>query len=460
MAQVTDPARARSVATEIVTLLRSGGFLAYFAGGCVRDELLGLHPSDYDVATSATPRQIEGLLKQPRFATHFVGEAFGVTLVKVDGIPVEVATFRSDGTYTDKRRPDSVVFSTPHEDAQRRDFTINALFLDPLSAVRTPVWGQKFLARGQATVAGEVIDLVGGIADLKAGLIRAVGDAHARLKEDDLRALRAVRFAARYGFKIEGLTAQAIIQHAGDLAGVSRERIGEELRRMLLGRTGETRIAAAQLLATLGLDLPVFGPVIDADSPITKRRQTEGNSEGSSGGNGEQSSWPALAAVGLDAGLGTLLAALMVDRQFGSKPCWWAGAVEHWRRGLCLSNDELVALVGTLESLWQLQHEWGGATVSGQKRMAAKACFGSTMEVLGGISPAEAAEVRKRVAELEIIGPGIHPLPILGGAELIAAGYKPGPDFKRMLDMVYDAQLEGQICDLAGAMELVQRRRI
>ncbi len=444
MAQVSDPTHARSVATEIVSLLRQAGFLAYFAGGCVRDELLGLHPSDYDVATSATPRQIEGLLKQPKFATHFVGEAFGVTLVKAEGVPVEVATFRSDGTYTDKRRPDSVVFSTPHDDAQRRDFTINALFLDPLSAVRTA-------ARGGATVAGEVIDLVGGVADLQAGVIRAVGDAHARLKEDDLRALRAVRFAARYGFAIEASTAQAITLHAAALAGVSRERIGEELRRMLM-RSAPARVAAVRLLVSLGLDIPLFGPIAGADGAGTVRQR--------GGSLPDQTAWPALEAAAAGANFGTLLAALLVDRQPGTEPQWWAGTVEHWRRGLCLSNDELAAMTGTLESLWQLQHEWSGATVAVQKRMAARECFASALQVLGGTSPREAEKAVFRVKELEIIGPGINPMPLVGGGDLIAAGYKPGPDFKRMLDMVYDAQLEGRICDLAGAMELVRQQRI
>ena len=445
MAQVSDPARARSIATEIVSLLRQAGFLAYFAGGCVRDELLGLHPSDYDVATSATPRQIEALLKPPRFATHFVGEAFGVTLVKAEGMPVEVATFRSDGTYTDKRRPDSVLFSTPHEDAQRRDFTINALFLDPLSAVRTP-------SPNHATVAGEVIDLVGGISDLRAGLIRAVGDPHARLKEDDLRALRAVRFAARYGFEIEPRTAQAITLHAASLAGVSRERIGDELRRMLLRQTGQARIAAAQLLSMLGLDVPLFGSASHGVSlPVTTQPAT---------GNQDHSLWPALAAVGSNADFGALLAAILVDRQSGTEPRWWASSADLWRRGLCLSNEELAAMVGTLENLWQLQHNWTGASVAGQKRLAAGQHFAAALEVLSGISPDEAAEVRARVAELKIIGPGLNPFPILGGGELIAAGFKPGPDFKRLLDMVYDAQLEGAICDLAGAMELVRQQRI
>jgi len=444
MAKVSDPAHARTVATEIVSLLRQAGFLAYFAGGCVRDELLGLSPSDYDVATSATPRQIEGLLKQPKFATHFVGEAFGVTLVKAEGVPVEVATFRSDGTYTDKRRPDSVVFSTPHDDAQRRDFTINALFLDPLSAVRTP-------ARGGATVAGEVIDLVGGVADLRAGVIRAVGDAHARLKEDDLRALRAVRFAARFGFAIEASTAQAITLHASALAGVSRERIGEELRRMLM-QSAQARVAAVRLLVSLGLDHPLFGSVHGSDEAGSVQRWGASLRD--------QTVWPALAAVAGDANFGTLLAALLVDRQRGTEPRWWAAAVEQWRRGLCLSNDELAALTGTLESLWQLQREWAGATVAVQKRMAARESFAAALAMFGEISAAEAEKTVKRVKELEIIGSGINPLPLLGGGDLIAAGYKPGPNFKRMLEMVYDAQLEGRICDLAGAMELVRQQRI
>ncbi|QKK09997.1 MAG: CCA tRNA nucleotidyltransferase [Planctomycetota bacterium] len=233
---------ARGTAASIVRRLREAGHVAYFAGGCVRDELLGLDPVDYDVATDARPDAIQAMFRK----TAAVGASFGVVLVKEAGGVVEVATFRSDGPYTDNRRPDRVEFADAAHDAERRDFTINALFLDPLAA------------EDSASIHGHVIDHVGGMADLRARVIRAVGDPERRLAEDHLRALRAVRFAARFGFAIEQGTASAIREHASDLEGVSRERVGDELRRMFLA---ETRAEAAGLLDELSLDGVVLGVV-------------------------------------------------------------------------------------------------------------------------------------------------------------------------------------------------------
>ncbi|VAX42094.1 CCA tRNA nucleotidyltransferase, partial [hydrothermal vent metagenome] len=273
--------QARNAATAIVRTLRGKGHTAYFAGGCVRDALLGAEPVDFDVATSARPEQVQALFRQ----TAAVGASFGVVLVKERGVMVEVATFRSDGPYSDKRRPDHVEFADAEHDAQRRDFTINALFLDPLAgdAEKSPVCAQKScppspgLQSGGASEehradqtdrpptevggsemegASGIIDFVGGLDDLRAGCIRAVGDPAQRLAEDHLRALRAVRFAARYGFEIEPRTAAAIRAHATDLAGVSCERIGEEFRRMM---AHPSRAQAAELLGELGLDGVLLG---------------------------------------------------------------------------------------------------------------------------------------------------------------------------------------------------------
>src|SRR6185503_19720684 len=174
------------VATDVVRRLRAAGFETYLAGGCVRDRLLGREPGDYDVATAAPPDTVRTLFRR----TIPVGARFGVILVLEHGAPFEVATFRSDDAYVDGRRPSGVRPATAAEDAQRRDFTINALFQDPIT--------------------GEVIDFVGGKTDLGAGVIRAIGDADARIKEDRLRMLRAVRFAARFGFTIEPTTLDAI----------------------------------------------------------------------------------------------------------------------------------------------------------------------------------------------------------------------------------------------------------
>jgi poly(A) polymerase len=210
---------ARRAGEAIIRTLVQAGHAAYFAGGCVRDELLGLTPTDYDVATDATPDRISALF--PR--TSEVGAAFGVVLVKSGREVTEVATFRSEGAYSDRRRPDSVTFSNPAEDAKRRDYTVNALFLDPHAGGAGSVEGAVVTSHGSH---GRVIDFVGGLLDLERRVLRAVGDPDQRLAEDHLRALRAARLAAKLGFQIDPGTAQAIRQHASQLQGVSRERIG------------------------------------------------------------------------------------------------------------------------------------------------------------------------------------------------------------------------------------------
>src|SRR6476620_3024901 len=208
----------REVAIGVVRRLRQAGYEALWAGGCVRDELLGVEPADYDVATSARPEDVQRTFAR----TVAVGESFGVVAVigprRFDGSfpKVEVATFRSDGAYIDGRRPESVVFSTAAEDAQRRDFTINGMFFDPLES--------------------RVLDYVGGRADLKAGVLRAIGDPRARFREDKLRLMRAVRMAARFDFPIEDATAAAIREMAPEITVVSAERIADELRKMLVHR--------------------------------------------------------------------------------------------------------------------------------------------------------------------------------------------------------------------------------
>lgn len=225
-----DPTEQRNFAMDVFRRLREAGFEAYLAGGCVRDQLLGRTPKDYDVATSATPAEIRKLFGFRR--TLAVGAAFGVITVvgpKPAGM-VEVATFREDAGYSDGRRPDSVTFSSAAEDAKRRDFTINGLFYD--------------------ATADRVIDYVGGCDDLKGRLIRAIGDPFERFAEDKLRMLRAVRFASFFGFAIEEQTLAAIGRMADEIAIVSPERIAMEMRRMLVEGG---RCEAVRLLLVTGL---------------------------------------------------------------------------------------------------------------------------------------------------------------------------------------------------------------
>ena len=231
----------KQFATQVVHKLRNAGFQALWAGGCVRDQLLGLSPQDYDVATDATPEQVQKLF--PR--TYAVGASFGVIEVigrrKRSGPPlrVQVTTFRTEGPYSDGRHPDHVRFATAREDALRRDFTINGMFFDPVS--------------------GQVIDYVGGQADLQAGILRAIGNPAERFAEDKLRMLRAVRFAARFELEIEPSTAAAIRAMADQIRTVSAERIAEELRKML---TDRHRVRAMELMWQMGLVHPLLPELV------------------------------------------------------------------------------------------------------------------------------------------------------------------------------------------------------
>jgi poly(A) polymerase len=249
-AVAADPESARRFAIQVVSRLREAGHEALWAGGCVRDQLLGRTPADFDVATSAHPDAVRELFGRRR--TLAVGAAFGViTVVGPQGAGhVEVTTFRTDAAYTDGRHPAGVRFSTPQEDAQRRDFTINGLFFDPLE--------------------GKVHDYVGGQADLAEGVVRAIGVASQRFAEDHLRMLRAVRFSAGFGFILEADTRSAIERMASRITIVSPERIAAELR-LMIARPGRT--AALDLLLDTGLAAEVLPEVALPDAmPIPTDR--------------------------------------------------------------------------------------------------------------------------------------------------------------------------------------------
>jgi poly(A) polymerase len=250
-----DESPQRDFALDVVRKLRAAGYIAYWAGGCVRDRLLSRVPKDYDVATSAQPEQIREIFGRRR--TLAIGAAFGVICVvgPREAGQVEVTTFRRDAGYSDGRHPDSVSFSGPEEDAQRRDFTINGLFFDPL--------------------AEEVIDFVGGREDLASGIVRAIGDPFERFREDKLRMLRAVRFTATFGFHLDAATQAAIQQMAAEIGVVSAERIAQELRLMLIH---PSRTAALQLLLDTGLLAAVLPEAaLMRGIPQGKKVQPEGD---------------------------------------------------------------------------------------------------------------------------------------------------------------------------------------
>jgi len=217
---------AKSSATSLASKLAGAGYTAYFAGGCVRDKLLGLSPKDYDIATSATPAEVLKLFP----GSNEVGAHFGVVIAKHENYHIEIATFRTDGSYRDGRRPDSVTFSTPDEDAHRRDFTINGLFENPFT--------------------GEIIDHVGGTADIHSRVIRAIGIPADRFQEDALRLLRAIRFSTTLGFPIEPVTLEAIKNSAHLLDQISPERIRDEFSKII---SSPNRRRGLELLTETGL---------------------------------------------------------------------------------------------------------------------------------------------------------------------------------------------------------------
>src|SRR6266404_754538 len=234
-----------NAARKVIARLRENGHIAYFAGGCVRDMVRGLTPKEYDVVTDARPEAVQTLF--PR--TFAVGAHFGVIIVLEKGFQFEVATFRSDDAYIDGRHPSAVHFSSPEEDAQRRDFTINGMFYDP--------------------VIGEVIDLVGGQADIAAKLVRAIGDPAKRFAEDRLRMLRAVRFATVLDYQIDHKTWDALTGNASSINQISAERIREELVRIF---SSPNRLRGWDLLDASGL-MPAVLPELEAMKGVLQPEQ-------------------------------------------------------------------------------------------------------------------------------------------------------------------------------------------
>lgn len=403
---------ARLAAVQIIARLKDQGHTAYLAGGCVRDALMGAQPKDYDVATDATPEQVQAIF--PKSAA--VGAAFGVVIVYTSGpkgegrYVTEVATFRAEGAYSDGRRPDEVRFTDAKEDASRRDFTINGLFAEP------------DLDQPDFAAADRVIDYVHGQADLKAEVIRAIGDPDERFGEDYLRMLRAVRFAARLGFEIEPKTSAALRANARYLGQISRERIGQELLAML---NGPNPALALDLLQQHKLDAPTLNEDPNGHTLDASRRL------------------PVAAEVP------TRLAAWLIDRHGLEEPTH--KTVSRWRRALSLSNDHrdelnrLLALMPKLET-------WHATSVAARKRLAAHANWDQSLllfEALGS----DAQSIRHDTERLSNDGVGLTPAPLLAGDDLIQADHKPGPNFKTLLDQAYDLQLEGELQSREQALQ-------
>lgn len=423
MPAVANSAAAREFAVEVVRKLRDAGFQALWAGGCVRDQLLGRTPKDYDVATSAKPDEVRDVFGHRK--TLAIGAAFGVISVlapKPIG-QLDVATFRHDAAYSDGRHPDSVTFSDPEHDAQRRDFTINGLFFDPL--------------------AEQVIDYVGGQDDLRSGVIRAIGEPRDRIAEDKLRMLRAVRFAATFGFEIDGETLIAIREQSAELVIVSAERIAEELRKML---TLDRRRLAVELLASANLLEAILPEVRGV--PITAWQQS-------------LEILHRLHSPSFPQALAALLRPLALH-PLEDKPEGLAHLAETVCRRLKLSVDELTLVQRLLreEPLLRQASQFAWPPWPKLQRLLVVPGIESVLDFAAAVSQvldSDARELDLCNRMLELPAALVNPPSLINGEDLKLLGLPPGPQFRSILDQVRDAQLDSLINTPEEALQLAQK---
>ena len=451
---------AKRAAVEIVRTLRERGYQSYLVGGCVRDLLLGREPADYDVSTDATPDQVMQIFPQ----TYAVGAQFGVVLVPhlsvgVDGGPeegqktapehpkvIEVATFRSDGAYSDGRHPDAVRYTRdPREDVQRRDFTINGLMLDPLDSDR-------------------VLDFVGGQQDLQRKLVRTIGEPERRFSEDKLRMLRAVRFAARFEYSIDAATFASIRELAPQIHQVSRERVRDELTKMLT--EGQAR-RAFELLDETGLLHEVL-PEVEKMKGVEQPPQF----------HPEGDVWvhTLLLLSKLEPGVSRTLAWGALLHDVGKPPTFrvapdrirFDGHVEvgvRMAEEIChrfrMSNEEteqIMALVANHMRFGDVE----AMKDSTFKRFIRLPKFEEHLELhrIDSLSSHAILDLYRYTKDkmAKLPPEEVRPELLVSGHDLIDAGYRPGPEFKQILSSVEDAQLEGRVRSKEEAMQLVRNQ--
>ena len=434
---------ARELANSICDALIGGGFQALLAGGCVRDLLLGRDPSDYDVATDATPGKVMDLFPE----SIAVGAQFGVIVVPRDGHKVEVATFRSDVSYSDGRRPDAVVYTrSASEDVRRRDFTVNGL-----------------LMRHDT---GEILDFVGGRDDLKAGIIRAIGDADKRIEEDKLRMLRGVRFTARFAFEIEPETLRSIRKCAVDIHQVSAERVRDELTKMLTeGAAGK----AFRLLDDTGL-LEMVLPEIAAMKGVEQPPQY----------HPEGDVWvhTCMMLDGIPAGSSAKFAWGVLLHDLGKPPTFrpavetgdrirFDGHVEvgvrmgaEICRRLKMSNDDIDQILSLIANHMKFK-DASQMRTSTLKKFVRMPNFEEHMALhkLDCLSSHRNLEAYEFVREFISRTPldQVRPPRLLTGDDLLYMGFRPGPKFREVLQAIEDAQLEGVIQTREDALRLAER---
>ena len=438
---------------SIIKTLRQSGFQAYLVGGCVRDLLLNRVPADFDVATSASPEQVMEIFPD----TYAVGAQFGVVLVPVprtqddgteapQGHTIEVATFRSDHGYSDGRHPDEVRFSpSPRDDVARRDFTINGMMIDPFAG----------------NPPGEVIDFVGGRHDLEVGIIRAIGEPDRRFAEDKLRMLRAVRFAARFGYEIEPETFAAIQRHAEEIRLVSRERVRDELTRMLT--EGHAR-RAFLLLDQSGL-LPEVLPEVSAMKGVAQ--PPEFHPEGDVFVHSlllldhlpeQPSTALAWGALLHDVGKPATFRIAPDRIRFDGHVEVGVKIAEQICARLRFSNHDTAQILSLIENHMRFGHVTR-MKESTLKRFMRLPVFEEHMALHRADSLASHGNLGTYELLCEKINEippeKIRPIAFVTGDDLIAAGYSPGPRFREILDSVEDAQLEGRLKSREEALEYV-----
>ncbi len=441
----------KDFATSIVQKLRQQGLQAYLVGGCVRDLLLGREPKDYDVATDATPKQVMKIFPE----TYAVGAQFGVVLVPAPGNDhagenagtksnaVEVATFRSDIGYSDGRHPDEVRFSkTPQEDVERRDFTINGMLLDPVS--------------------GEVLDFVGGRKDLEEGIIRTIGDPQKRFGEDKLRMLRAVRFAARFEYQIDPATFDAIHSFAEQIRVVSRERVRDELTRiltegharrgfLLLDESGLLRQVLPEISAMKGVEQPpefhpegdVFVHTLLLLDYLPHPCPTTLGWGALLHDVGKPPTFRVAERIRFDGhvDVGVKMAEAICARLRFSKE----------------DTAQILALVGNHMRFADAMR----MNQSTLKKFMRLRCFEEHMtlhraDCLASHRNLTTYDFLRQKME-ETPPETMRPTPLVSGHDLIAQGHSPGPKFREILNAVEDAQLEGRLASRDAALEFVRR---
>lgn len=435
------PETIESLALGIVERLQAHGFIAYYAGGCVRDTLLGKEPKDYDIATSARPEQVQTLF--PR--TVAVGAHFGVIVVVEKGVEFEVATFRADGLYIDGRRPEGVTFSTPHQDAERRDFTINGMFYDPVKK--------------------ELIDFVNGRADLSAGILRAIGNAADRFREDRLRMLRAVRFAATFGLKIEEATWNALKENAAAIHDVSAERIREELSRIFLS---PNRVLGFDLLDESGLMEQVL-------PEITRLKGCEQPPQFHPEGDVFVHTRIMLGLLPPDVSLPLVLSVLFHDIgkpgtfscdpaegriRFNGHDKLGAEMTRALMERLRFSRDEIDATVEAVDQHMVFK-DVQKMRVAKLKRFMSRPHFADEMELhrvdcTSSHGALDNYDFLKQKQE-EFSSEPLIPAPLVRGEDVLALGWKPGPAIGKILEAVQTRQLEGTLSTREEALEWIAR---